>query len=196
MTTYLVEAYVAKLDEVRRRDLAAAARAAAEAMTREGVPVRYLGSIFVPEDETCFHLLEAPSTEVLRQASGRGAFAFERIVEVIESRGAPTNGKEPDMAQYMVERHLPGFPPDELPAAAAAAKRTAQEMSATGVDIRYVRSTWTPADECCYCLFEGPSAEAVEDLQKRAQLPYTAVREAAFLVAEELELTVDRVATV
>lgn len=92
------------------------------------------------------------------------------------------------MKQYMVERHLPGFPPEQLPAAAAAAKRTAQEMAAEGSAIRYVRSTWIPADEQCYCLFEAASAEIVEELQGRAQLPYDAVHDAAFLVAEELEV--------
>lgn len=86
MTTFLVEAYVTRLDAARGRVLAAAARAAAEAMTRTGVPVRYLSSIFVPDDETCFHLLEAGSADAVRQASGRGEFAFERIVEAIESR--------------------------------------------------------------------------------------------------------------
>ena len=88
MTTYLLEAYATKLDELRIRDLTAGARAAAQAMTRIGAPVRYVGSIFVPEDETCFHLLEAPSADVIRRAGGRASFAFERIVEVIESRGA------------------------------------------------------------------------------------------------------------
>lgn len=90
MTTYLVEAYVTKLDEIRIRELAAGARAAAEAMTRDGVNVRYLRSIFVPADETCFHLLEAPSAEAVRQAGARVALAFERIVQAVET----SDGKE------------------------------------------------------------------------------------------------------
>ena len=105
-------------------------------MTSEGVRVRYLGTIFVPEDETCFHLLEASSSDAIRRANGRGAFAFERIVEVVESRGAFTNGKELDMTQYMVERHLAGFPAEQLPAAAAAAKEKAHEISGEGSDPR------------------------------------------------------------
>lgn len=174
-----------KLDEPRRRQLAAAARAAAEATTRDGTRVRYLGSIFVLEDETCFHLLEAPSAEAVRRANRRGAFVFERIVEVVEAR-APTHRKESDMPQYMVERQLAGFPPEQLPAAAAAAKQSAEELSAEGADVRYVRSTYLPASEKCYCLFEGTSRDAVEEVQKRAALPYEQIHEAAFLTAEEV----------
>lgn len=191
MATYLVEAYATKLDDLRIRGLAAGARAAARAMTRNGAPVSYLGSIFVPEDETCFHLLEAPSPEVIRQARGHGSFAFERIVEAIELRGvnqaSPKERKEPDMAQYMVERHLPGFPPEQLPAAASAAKQKSAEITAEGTQVRYLRSTWTPDDEKLYCLFEGSSQEAIAEVQKRASLPYERIHAAGFLTAEEVD---------
>jgi Protein of unknown function (DUF4242) len=140
----------------------------------------------VPEDETCFHLLEAPSTDVIRQAGRRGAFTFERIVEVIESRAALTYRKEQAMPQYMVERQLAGFPPEQLPAAAAAAKQKAEELTADGTDVRYVRSTYVPDTERCYCLFEASSRDAVEQTQARAGLPYEQIHEAAFLTAEEV----------
>lgn len=52
---------------------AASARAIATAMREEGVPVRFLRSIFVPEDEACFLLYEAPSGEAAREAAGRTA---------------------------------------------------------------------------------------------------------------------------
>ena len=90
------------------------------------------------------------------------------------------------MAQYMVERHLAGFPPDQLPAAAGAAKQKSAELSGEGADVRYIRSTWVPGGEKCYCLFEGSSREAVEEVQKRANLPYEEIHEAAFLTAEEV----------
>jgi hypothetical protein len=90
------------------------------------------------------------------------------------------------MTQYMVERHLPDFPPDQLPGAAAAAKQKSEELSGEGQDVRYIRSTYIPEGEKCYCLFEGPSREAVEEVQKRAGLPYEKIHEAAFLTAEEV----------
>jgi len=88
------------------------------------------------------------------------------------------------MTQYMVERHLPDFPPEQLPAAAGAAKQKSEELSAEGKEVRYVRSTYVPEGEKCYCLFEGTSREAVEEVQKRAGLPYEKIHEAAFLTAE------------
>ncbi|HXY16797.1 MAG TPA: DUF4242 domain-containing protein [Gaiellaceae bacterium] len=90
------------------------------------------------------------------------------------------------MAQYMVERHLPDFPPDQLPGAAAAAKLTSAELSAEGQDVRYIRSTWVPDGERCFCLFEGTSYDAVEEVQRRAGLPYEKIHEAAFLTADDV----------
>jgi hypothetical protein len=86
----------------------------------------------------------------------------------------------------MVERHLPDFPPDQLPGAAAAAKQTAQDLAAEGQDVSYVRSTYVPEGAKCYCLFEGVSKEAVEEVQRRAGLPYEQIHEAAFLTAEQV----------
>lgn len=90
------------------------------------------------------------------------------------------------MPQYMVERHLPDFPPDQLPGAASAAKEKSAELSNEGQEVRYVRSTYVPEGEKCFCLFEGVSREAVEDVQKRAGLPYEKIHEAAFLTAEDV----------
>lgn len=188
MTSFLVERYAAGLNEPRVRSLAAEVQAAAEAMTRRGVPVRHVYSIFVPEDETCFHLLEAPSNEAVRAACAWAGLSFERIVETVgpPAPAETTTERGILMAQYLVERHLPGFPPDQLPAAAGAAKQKAAELDAEGTEIRYIRSTWVPDGERCYCLFEGSSLEAVAEVQRRANLPYEQIHEAAFLTAEEV----------
>ena len=90
------------------------------------------------------------------------------------------------MPQYMVERHLPGFPADQLPGAAGAAKAKAAELTAEGEPVEYVRSTYVSQGEKCYCLFEGSSRDAVEEVQKRAGLPYEKIHEAAFLTAAEV----------
>jgi hypothetical protein len=90
------------------------------------------------------------------------------------------------MPRYMVERHLPGFTGDQLPGAAGSAKRTTEAMSGEGTPIRYLRSTFVPSEEKCFCLFEGPSVEVVEEAQRRAELPYQRVYEAEFVTAEEL----------
>ncbi len=86
----------------------------------------------------------------------------------------------------MVERHLPGFTEAELPAAASSAKRTTAQMTEEGTPIRYLRSTFVPSEEKCYCLYEGPSEDAVREAQERASLPYERIHDARFITAEEL----------
>jgi hypothetical protein len=52
-------------------------------MGRDGLQVRYLRSIFVPEDEICFLLFEAASPELVGEAGRRAALDDYRIVRAI-----------------------------------------------------------------------------------------------------------------
>jgi Protein of unknown function (DUF4242) len=90
------------------------------------------------------------------------------------------------MAKYMVERHLPGFTQEQLPGAAGAAKSSTAQMTEEGTPIRYLRSTFVPAEEKCFCLFEGPSEQAVKEANERAGLPYDRIVEAQFITADEV----------
>ena len=90
------------------------------------------------------------------------------------------------MPKYMVERHLPGITSDQLSAAAARAKATTAQMSDEGTPIRYLRSTFVPGEEKCYCLFDGPSADAVEQANKRADIPYERIVEAMHIASDDL----------
>jgi uncharacterized protein DUF4242 len=58
-------------------------RAASEAMTSEGTPVRYVRSLLLCDDETCFLLFEAPSAEAVGEASRRAELSYVRIVEAV-----------------------------------------------------------------------------------------------------------------
>lgn len=90
------------------------------------------------------------------------------------------------MPTYLVERHLPGFKTEQLPNAAGAAKTTTEAMREEGVPVRYLRSTFVPGEEKCYCLFEGSSEQEVRDANERAGLPYERIVEAAPIAAEDL----------
>jgi Protein of unknown function (DUF4242) len=79
MPEFLLELYVARSDGKAVERRVARAWSAAEALTREGTPVRCVSSIFVPEDETCFVLFEADSEATVRSAAARAALPFERI---------------------------------------------------------------------------------------------------------------------
>lgn len=88
MAEFLVEAYVPRSDMAGAERGAERARAAAEQLSGAGEPVRYVRSIFVPEDETCFYLFEAVSAGAVRKAAERAALRVERITSAVaETRG-------------------------------------------------------------------------------------------------------------
>ena len=67
----------------------ARAREAAVALSDQGVPVRLLRTIFVPEDDACFFLYEGPSAESVRAAAEAGALAGAPLaVAQLPAKGA------------------------------------------------------------------------------------------------------------
>jgi uncharacterized protein DUF4242 len=83
MPRYLVELYLSRAGAGGRDEAAARARAAAAALTSEGVPVRYLRSIFVPDDETWFLLYDGPSKAAVEAAVTRADLPCERVLEAL-----------------------------------------------------------------------------------------------------------------
>lgn len=83
MAEFLVELYVSRTDGASVEHGAARAWLAAEQLTREGTPVRYLRSIFVPEDETCFYLYEAVTVDAVHEAARRAALPVDRVAEAV-----------------------------------------------------------------------------------------------------------------
>jgi hypothetical protein len=86
------------------------------------------------------------------------------------------------MPTYMVDRNLPGVTRDQLVAAQRAAIQTAEQFTAGGKPVRYIRSVFVPGEAHCMCLFEAPSAERVCELNQAAQIPFTRVIEALDLM--------------
>ena len=91
------------------------------------------------------------------------------------------------MAKYMVERHLPGIKTEELAGAAARAKETTAKMTEEGTPVRYLRSTFIPGEEKCYCLFEGPNEDSIREANQRAEIPFERVTEAMHIASEDLD---------
>jgi hypothetical protein len=84
---FLVELYVSRIDGAAVAESGArSARLAAEELAREGRQVRYLRSIFVPGDETCFFLFEATRVEDVEEAARRASLRVERVAEAIAGR--------------------------------------------------------------------------------------------------------------
>jgi hypothetical protein len=83
MASYLVETY----SPIDPDELAAAVKriqAVARAMSRQGVQVRHVKAILVPGDETCFHLVEAPSMAALDELIRRARLINTRVAEAVE----------------------------------------------------------------------------------------------------------------
>ena len=79
------------------------------------------------------------------------------------------------MTIYMVERDLKGISMENLGGAQQAAIKTAQDMTAQGSKISYIRSTFAPEDGRCMCLFDAASDTDVRRLNDTAGLPYHSV---------------------
>jgi hypothetical protein len=91
VTTYLIEAYVAGGDVA---DLQDRARATAEAMRNDGYAIRYLRSVLVRADETCFHLFDAVSEDIVAELARRAELPYSRIVEAEEKAERMSARKE------------------------------------------------------------------------------------------------------
>lgn len=79
------------------------------------------------------------------------------------------------MPVYMVERLLPGATVESFEAVQREAAATARGFALRNKPVRYLRSTFTPGDSRCRCLFEAPSAELVQEVNDAAQLPYSRI---------------------
>lgn len=86
MGRYLVELYVPTASADALRATTARARAAAAEVSSDGARIRCLRSIFVPEDETCFLLYDAPTKATVRTAVARAELRAARVVEAVAPR--------------------------------------------------------------------------------------------------------------
>jgi hypothetical protein len=76
------------------------AASAAAAMTLEGQAVRYLASVYVPDEEWSFCCFEAPDADAVSEANRRAGIAFWRVVEaVFIERWAPLGRAMPKEAR-------------------------------------------------------------------------------------------------
>jgi len=75
------------LPGVKMEQLAAAQKRAIKAgkeLTAQGKEVRYIRSTFVPGQNKCMCLFEAPNPENVKEANERAQIPFTRIVEAVD----------------------------------------------------------------------------------------------------------------
>lgn len=84
MPVYMVER---DLPGVQMEQLAAAQKAAIQAgkeLSAQGKQVRYIRSTFIPGQDKCMCLFEAPNPENVREANERANIPFTRIVPALD----------------------------------------------------------------------------------------------------------------
>jgi len=84
LPTYLVDR---DLPGITRDQLAAAHRAATETarrFTAEGTPIRYIRSLFLPQEARCLCLFEALDAESVRSLNDTAQIPFTSISEALE----------------------------------------------------------------------------------------------------------------
>ena len=79
-----MEAFAPQLTADGLAEVIARTRVAWTELTGEGTSVTYDRAIYLPADETCFHLFAAASITEVEAASARAGLAVARIVQAIE----------------------------------------------------------------------------------------------------------------
>jgi hypothetical protein len=73
---------------------------------------------------------------------------------------------------YVVERYLPGLSRADLLPRLSRLEPVIDELRGEGSVVRYLGSAIVLEDEACFCHFESPSATAVAEANRRADLPF------------------------
>ena len=77
----MVERYLPGVTAAQLDEASAQLAAAAEELTTQGIAVRYTGSTFVPEEESCFCRFEGANADIVRRTCEEAGISFARIVE-------------------------------------------------------------------------------------------------------------------
>jgi hypothetical protein len=82
-TTFLVEAYVPKLDETTAVSLSARLRAAIAELQREGLALRWIRSFALVGEETFIWMLTATDARDITRVNRRAGVSFDHVAEVL-----------------------------------------------------------------------------------------------------------------
>ena len=94
MREFVAEQYISGTDADQAHRGAGIARLCAEQLTREGTPVEFVRSIFIPRDETCIYIYKAGSIEAVEAALARTTLRFERVSEAMTAHGTPASAAQ------------------------------------------------------------------------------------------------------
>ncbi len=79
---------------------------------------------------------------------------------------------------FLVERYLPSSAKASLAASVARVLQACTKSGCDGKEVTYLHSTYLPAEELCFCVFQGPSSAAVQSVNDAAQFALDRITEA------------------
>jgi hypothetical protein len=79
---------------------------------------------------------------------------------------------------YLVERYWPGVTSELLLEALNRGRHVMEQMNREGTPVRDISCTLIPGEEVVFSVYEGPSADAVRQLNERAGIPVSRIVEA------------------
>ncbi len=91
------------------------------------------------------------------------------------------------MPTYLVERYWPGVTSEVLLEALKRGRRAMEEMSDEGTRVRDISCTLIPREEVVFSVSEGPSADAVRQLNERAGIPVSRIVEAIAVTSDQAD---------
>ena len=93
------------------------------------------------------------------------------------------------MPTYLVERYWPGVTSELLHDALNRGRQVMQEMSDEGTRVRDLSCTLIPGEEVVFSVYEGPSVDAIRELNERAGIPVSRIAEAIWMTGDQGQLT-------
>ena len=85
MQSYLVEQYLPKSRLNALHLEARRAEAVVEELSGDGVRIRYVRTTFLPDDETCFHLVEANGADDVGELCRRAGLTNARVTRAVDA---------------------------------------------------------------------------------------------------------------
>jgi hypothetical protein len=79
---------------------------------------------------------------------------------------------------YLVERYLAAPDAADLAAAVGRLARACHATAGSAAPVRYLHSTFVPADDTCFCLFQAASSEAVRAVNALAHFGFDRISDA------------------
>ena len=90
------------------------------------------------------------------------------------------------MPTYLVERYWPGVTSELLLEALERERRVMEEMRGEGTRVRDIGCLLIPGEEVVFSVYEGPSTDAVRQLNERAGIPVSRIVEAIAVVSDQV----------